>query len=83
MFAYKEILTLDDPRTLTLSRALEDALRRGIPMYFEAEATLLLLGIYEDTGAFTFGGTTARDLRAAAWLSRACSLSFCRPVKSE
>ncbi len=32
------------------------------------EATLLLLGIYEDTGALTYGSTTARDLQAAAWL---------------
>jgi tRNA nucleotidyltransferase (CCA-adding enzyme) len=33
-----------------------------------AEATLLLLGIYEDTGSLTYGTTTARDARAAAWL---------------
>ncbi len=32
------------------------------------EATLLLLGIYEDTGHFTHLGTTPRDLRAAAYL---------------
>lgn len=32
------------------------------------EATLLLAGIYEDTGNLTYTGTTARDLRAAAWL---------------
>lgn len=32
------------------------------------EATLMLLGIYEDTGSFTYGSTTARDLQAAAWL---------------
>ncbi len=32
------------------------------------EATLLLLGIYEDTGSLTYGSTTARDLQAAAWL---------------
>lgn len=32
------------------------------------EATLLLLGIYEDTGSFTYGNTTPRDLQAAAWL---------------
>ncbi|MCA9969688.1 MAG: CBS domain-containing protein [Anaerolineales bacterium] len=32
------------------------------------EATLLLLGIYEDTGAGTYDTTTARDVRAAAWL---------------
>ncbi len=32
------------------------------------EATLLLLGIYEDTGSLTYAGTTPLDLRAAAWL---------------
>ncbi len=32
------------------------------------EATIMGLGIYEDTGAFTFPSTTARDLKAAAWL---------------
>ncbi len=32
------------------------------------EATLLALGIYEDTGSLVYGETTPRDLRAAAWL---------------
>jgi tRNA nucleotidyltransferase (CCA-adding enzyme) len=32
------------------------------------EATLLTLGIYEDTGSLSYGGTTPRDLLAAAWL---------------
>jgi len=32
------------------------------------EATLLMLGIYEDTGALSYGTTTARDIRCAAWL---------------
>lgn len=32
------------------------------------EATLLALGIYEDTGSLTYGTTTSRDIRAAAWL---------------
>lgn len=32
------------------------------------EATLLMLGIYEDTGALTYTNTTTRDLKAAAWL---------------
>ncbi len=32
------------------------------------EATLMALGIYEDTGSLTYGGTTPRDVRAAAWL---------------
>ncbi|MGC8777519.1 MAG: DHH family phosphoesterase, partial [Candidatus Caldatribacteriaceae bacterium] len=32
------------------------------------EATLLLIGIYEDTGFFTFPTTTSHDLRAASFL---------------
>ncbi len=32
------------------------------------EATLLLLGIYEDTGSLGYISTTARDVRSAAWL---------------
>jgi tRNA nucleotidyltransferase (CCA-adding enzyme) len=31
-------------------------------------ATLLALGIHEDTGSLTYGGTTWRDARALAWL---------------
>ncbi|MEW6230713.1 MAG: CBS domain-containing protein [Chloroflexota bacterium] len=33
-----------------------------------AEATLLLLGIYEDTGSLTYINTTSQDVRCAAWL---------------
>ncbi|NLF02852.1 MAG: polynucleotide adenylyltransferase, partial [Anaerolineales bacterium] len=40
---------------------------RGIPLT-SIEATLLLLGIYEDTGSLLYAGTTSRDVRAAAWL---------------
>lgn len=32
------------------------------------EATLLALGVYEDTGSLSYGTTTPRDARAAAWL---------------
>ena len=32
------------------------------------EATIMGLGVYEDTGSFTFPSTTERDLQAAAWL---------------
>ncbi len=32
------------------------------------EATLLMLGIYEDTGSLLYGTTTARDIAAASWL---------------
>src|SRR5882672_7049620 len=34
------VLTLEFNARLTLSRAIEDALRRGVPMYFEVDATL-------------------------------------------
>jgi len=34
------------------------------------EATIMCLGIHEDTGSFTFSSTTAEDYEAAAWLSR-------------
>ena len=32
------------------------------------EATVMLIGLYEDTGSLTFQGTTVRDFMAAAWL---------------
>ncbi|MBN2469874.1 MAG: CBS domain-containing protein [Anaerolineae bacterium] len=32
------------------------------------EATLLMLGIYEDTGSLLYGTTKARDIAAASWL---------------
>lgn len=32
------------------------------------EATLLLLGVYEDTGSLSYDTTTPRDIQAAAWL---------------
>ena len=41
--------------------------RRGIPVTPD-EATILCLGIYEDTGSFTFASTTQKDLQAAAFL---------------
>lgn len=40
---------------------------RGIPLTPD-EATMLALGIYEDTGAFTFPSTTPHDFTAAAYL---------------
>lgn len=40
---------------------------RGIRLNAE-EATLLGLGIYGDTGSFTYSSTTATDFQAAAWL---------------
>ncbi len=41
------------------------------------EATLFLLGIYEDTGSLSYLTTTARDARCAAWLlERGASLEI-------
>jgi tRNA nucleotidyltransferase/poly(A) polymerase/nanoRNase/pAp phosphatase (c-di-AMP/oligoRNAs hydrolase) len=43
------------------------------------EATLLALGIYEDTGSLTYRTTTPRDARAVAWLlERGASLDIVR-----
>jgi tRNA nucleotidyltransferase (CCA-adding enzyme) len=47
---------------------LVEMLQEQPPPLEPLTATLLLLGIYEDTGSLTYGGTTARDVRAAAWL---------------
>jgi len=40
---------------------------RGLELNAE-EATILALGIYEDTGSFAFSSTTAADMEAAGWL---------------
>ncbi|MDX2159786.1 MAG: CBS domain-containing protein [bacterium] len=45
----------------------ERLVKRRIPVS-ALEATLMALGIYEDTGALTYRSTTPRDVRAAAWL---------------
>src|SRR5262249_48341900 len=46
---------------------VEQMRQRGLSLN-SLEATLLALGIYEDTGSLTYGTTTARDIQAAAWL---------------
>lgn len=47
---------------------LVDSLRETNGDLSMIQATLLLLGIYEDTGSLTYSRTTATDLRAAAYL---------------
>lgn len=42
-------------------------MERGIGVSAQ-EATLMMLGIYEDTGNLTFPSTTVDDFRSAAWL---------------
>ncbi|MFZ7128315.1 MAG: CBS domain-containing protein [Desulfobacterales bacterium] len=46
---------------------IEKIQERGLQLTPD-EATIMCLGIYEDTGSFTFPSTTDRDLQAAAWL---------------
>lgn len=45
----------------------EELKKRGVTLDPE-EATLLGLGIYADTGSFTYSSTTAEDFLAASWL---------------
>lgn len=47
---------------------LVEQIRTSGPVLSPEEATLLLLGIYEDTGSLTYDTTTPRDAHAAAWL---------------
>lgn len=47
---------------------LVEALRERNGGLTVSAATLLLLGVYEDTGSLTYPGTTPRDVQAAAWL---------------
>ncbi|MFL7791833.1 MAG: CBS domain-containing protein, partial [Anaerolineae bacterium] len=51
----------------TTTLLVEEIRVRGIELTW-VEATLLWLGIHEDTGSLSYTATTARDVRAAAWL---------------
>ena len=51
----------------TTTLMVEALQKRGISLSV-AQATLLLIGIYEDTGKLTYSRTTPRDVRASAFL---------------
>jgi tRNA nucleotidyltransferase (CCA-adding enzyme) len=51
----------------TVALIIDQLIQAGIQLK-PLEATLLLLGIYEDTGNLTLPTTRAADLRGAAWL---------------
>ncbi len=55
------------PLGSTVTILVELFRERGIVLGPE-EATLLAMGIYEDTGSFHFDTTTPEDLQAASWL---------------
>ncbi|NLE44341.1 MAG: CBS domain-containing protein [Chloroflexi bacterium] len=56
-----------EPLGATTTLLVEAISARGLRMS-SIEATLLMLGIYEDTGSLLYESTTARDIRASAWL---------------
>lgn len=51
----------------TCTLLAEELRRRETPLSGE-EATLLLMGIYEDTGSLSYPTTSARDMEISAWL---------------
>jgi len=59
-----EVIRQVGATTTILSREIRD---RELEIS-EEEATIMALGLYEDTGSFTYPSTTAEDLDAAAWL---------------
>ena len=59
-----EVIQKIGSTTALMARLLES---RGMSVTPD-EATIMTLGIHEDTGSFTFSSTTAEDYRAAAWL---------------
>lgn len=56
-----------EPVGATTTILVEQIKAQGIPLN-TLEATLLILGIYEDTGSLLYGTTTPRDILAAGWL---------------
>ncbi|MBC8248220.1 MAG: CBS domain-containing protein [Anaerolineales bacterium] len=51
----------------TITLLIEQISEARLPLS-PIEATLFLLGIYEDTGSLSYPSTTPRDVRCAAWL---------------
>ncbi len=65
-----------DPMGAVTTLFVEHLQERDHPLN-PIQATLLLLGIYEDTGSLTYASTTPRDIRAAAYLlEQGASLSL-------
>jgi tRNA nucleotidyltransferase (CCA-adding enzyme) len=56
-----------EPIGATTTLLCEGLQERGVALS-RVEATLMMLGIYEDTGSLAYGTTTPRDVRCAAWL---------------
>ncbi len=68
-------LEVCEPTGATVTLLVEAIRERAVEISPD-EATIMCLGLYEDTGAFTFPSTTERDLLAAAFLlSRGANLN--------
>ena len=63
-----EVWIVTTEETGATTTLLVEALREQNGDLNTIQSTLLLLGIYEDTGSLTYSHTTSRDLRAAAYL---------------
>ncbi len=51
----------------TVTLLIRELIAREVKLHCQ-DATILGLGIYADTGSFTFASTTVEDFKAAAWL---------------
>lgn len=72
----KEWVVTTDETGANTTMFVEALVERDGPLSM-VEATLLLLGIYEDTGSLTYTRTTPRDVRAAGYLlERGASLQI-------
>ena len=60
-----EVIRKIGSSTAILTRLIRE---KGLPVSHD-EATVMCLGIHEDTGSFTFSSTTPEDYEAAAWLT--------------
>ncbi|HSM88609.1 MAG TPA: DHH family phosphoesterase, partial [Desulfobacterales bacterium] len=60
-------LEVCEPTGATVTLLVEAIRERSVDLTPD-EATIMCLGLYEDTGAFTYPSTTERDLLAAAFL---------------
>ena len=62
---------------------VEELIKREVKLSPE-KATVIALGIYEDTGNLTYAGTTPRDLKALAWLmEQGADVNTIREILSE
>jgi tRNA nucleotidyltransferase (CCA-adding enzyme) len=63
----KGTLEFIEERGANITILLRQLRERGIPITPD-EATVMMLGVYEDTGSLTFSSTTEEDFHAAAYL---------------